>query len=233
MASRKAVKNGPIVVSVYVYLSYYQCSRHGLKYSRDAAVAGRLCYNGAMTEVDKHRLPTRLLWVDLEMTGLRAETDVILEVAAIVTDFNFNEIARYESGIQCERELLKRLLDENPWYNDYPENKAHFLSLAGQGKDGATVENELIDFVREHFGDEPAVLAGNSIHNDRNFIRYWWPAFDRTLHYRMLDVSAWKVWLQGAHGVEYEKTDTHRAFDDIQESIAELQYYLEWFRQKE
>lgn len=193
---------------------------------------GRLCYNGAMTEVDKKRLPTKLLWVDLEMTGLRPETDVILEVAAIVTDFNFKEIARYESSVQCDRELLERLLDENPWYTNYPENKAYFLSLAGQGKDSTTVENELVSFVHEHFGDEPAVLAGNSIHNDRNFIRHWWPAFDRTLHYRMLDVSAWKVWMQGTHGIEFEKTDTHRAFDDIQESIAELRYYLEWFHQK-
>ena len=166
------------------------------------------------------------------MTGLRPEADVILEVAVIVTDFALNETARYESGVRCERELLEHLMDENPWYNEFPENKAHFLSLAGQGKDLEVVEEELIAFVREHFGDEPAVLAGNSIHNDRNFIKHWWPAFDATLHYRMLDVSAWKVWMQGAYGVEFEKTDTHRALGDIRESIAELQYYLDWLQQR-
>ena len=185
-----------------------------------------------MSEIQKGMLPTKLLWVDLEMTGLRPETDVILEIAIVVTDFRFNEIARYESAVNQPGELLQRLLDENEWYAQYPENKAHFLSLAGQGKDSAVVEAELVAFVHEHFGEEPAVLAGNSIHNDRNFIRYWWPAFDATLHYRMLDVSSWKVFMQGAHGVEYQKSDSHRAADDIAESIAELQCYLDWFSKK-
>lgn len=184
-----------------------------------------------MTEAEKKRLPTRLLWVDLEMTGLRPETDVILEVAVIVTDFALNEVARYESGVKYGQELLERLMNENPWYNDFPENKAHFLSRAGQGDELESIEQELVAFVHEHFGDEPAVLAGNSIHNDRNFIKHWWPEFDHTLHYRMLDVSAWKVWMQGAYGVEFEKTDTHRALGDIRESIAELRYYLDWLRQ--
>lgn len=182
-----------------------------------------------MSEIQKGIIPTRLLWVDLEMTGLRPEADVILEVAVVVTDFQFNEIARYESGINQPIELIQRLLDENEWYANYPENKAHFLSLAGQGKESAVVESELVAFVGEYFGGEPAVLAGNSIHNDRNFIRHWWPAFDATLHYRMLDVSSWKVFMQGAHGVEYQKSDSHRAADDIAESIAELRYYIQWF----
>jgi oligoribonuclease len=186
-----------------------------------------------MSDIPKGILPTRLLWVDLEMTGLRPETDIILEVAAVVTDFQFNEIARYESEVNYAPELVGRLLDENPWYADYPENKAHFLALAGQGKDPAAVEAELTAFTKEHFGDEPAVLAGNSIHNDRNFIRHWWPAFDETLHYRMLDVSAWKVWMQGAYSIEYQKSEAHRASGDIAESIAELQYYLDWFAKKE
>lgn len=186
-----------------------------------------------MSDIPKGLIPTKLLWVDLEMTGLRPETDIILEVAIVVTDFAFNEIARFERGVKHPVDLLARLLDENPWYSEYPENKAHFLEMAGQGEDSATVEAELVAFVKEHFGDEPAVLAGNSIHNDRNFIRHWWPAFDATLHYRMLDVSAWKVFMQGAHRLEYQKSDSHRAADDIAESIAELRYYLDWFAAKE
>lgn len=185
-----------------------------------------------MSDIQKGMVPTKLLWVDLEMTGLRPETDVILEVAVVVTDFQFNEIARYESGVNHPHETLQRLLDENDWYAKYPENKAHFLALADKGSDTAAVEAELVAFIRQHFGDEPAVLAGNSIHNDRNFIKYWWPTFDATLHYRMLDVSAWKVFMQGAYGVEYQKSDSHRAADDIAESIAELRYYLDWFSKK-
>ena len=73
----------------------------------------------------------------------------------------------------------------------------------------------------------------NSIHSDSKFIHRWWPALDLKLHYRMLDVSAWKVLMQGKFGVEYEKKEVHRAFDDIQASIAELQYYLEWFKREQ
>lgn len=186
-----------------------------------------------MSDILKGMVPTKLLWVDLEMTGLRPETDVILEIAVVVTDFQFKEIARYESNVNHPHETLQQLLDENDWYTQYPENKAHFLALADQGNESETVEAELVDFIRQHFGNEPAVLAGNSIHNDRNFIKYWWPKLDATLHYRMLDVSAWKVFMQGAYGVEYQKSDSHRAADDIAESIAELQYYLEWFSKKQ
>ena len=89
------------------------------------------------------------------------------------------------------------------------------------------MENDLIALVEEHFGGEPAILAGNSIHNDRKFIERWWPGFDLRLHYRMLDVSSFKIWMQGKNHMEYTKKDVHRAFDDIQASIAELQYYLE------
>jgi oligoribonuclease len=77
------------------------------------------------------------------------------------------------------------------------------------------------------------VLAGNSIHNDRKFIERWWPGLDLKLHYRMLDVSSLKIFMQGRHGVEFEKREVHRAFDDIQASIAELQYYLEWLQKHE
>jgi oligoribonuclease len=80
------------------------------------------------------------------------------------------------------------------------------------------------------FGDEPAVLAGNSIHNDRIFIKKWWPEVEALLHYRMLDVTTLKIIMQGKYGYEFEKNDAHRAFDDIQASIAELQHYLEKLR---
>ena len=73
---------------------------------------------------------------------------------------------------------------------------------------------------------EPALLAGNSIHMDRQFIRHWWPNVEKRLHYRMLDVSAWKVVMIGKYGIEYEKLEKHRALDDIRESIDELEFYL-------
>jgi oligoribonuclease len=102
--------------------------------------------------------------------------------------------------------------------------------VRSEGKPEADVVHELVGFIQAQFGDEPAVLAGNSIHNDRNFIKRWWPEVEQLLHYRMLDVSAFKIVMQGKFAVQFEKNDAHRAFDDIQASIAELQYYLEWFR---
>lgn len=181
--------------------------------------------------IDKKAVPTKLLWVDLEMTGLDSQEDVILEIAAEVTDFNFKTLASYEACVQQPRDLMIERMQKNIWWKDYPENRDEFLRRCEDGKPSGQVEQELIDLVSEHFGNEPAVLAGNSIHNDRNFIKYWWPALDLKLHYRMLDVSAWKVFMQGRYGVEFEKKEVHRAFDDIQASIAELQHYLEWFNQ--
>lgn len=183
---------------------------------------------GAM--IDKKAVPTKLLWVDLEMTGLDAEQDVILEVAAEITDFDFKTLASYEACVSQPRELMVERMQKNIWWKDYPENRDEFLQRCASGKPSEQVEQELIALVEEYFGGEPAVLAGNSIHNDRNFIKYWWPQLDLKLHYRMLDVSAWKVLMQAKYDVQFEKKEVHRAFDDIQASIAELQHYLGWFR---
>jgi oligoribonuclease len=180
--------------------------------------------------IDKHALPTKLLWVDLEMTGLDPEQDVILEIAAEITDFSFNKIASYESRVRQQRPTVLERMQKNNWWNDYPENRDEFISSLESGKASSVVEQELIQLIEKHFSHEPAVLAGNSIHNDRGFIRHWWPALDLKLHYRMLDVSAFKVLMQGKYDVVFEKKEVHRAFDDIQASIAELQYYLQWFQ---
>lgn len=179
---------------------------------------------------DKSPAPTKLLWVDLEMTGLDPSKDVILEVAAEITDFNFKTLDTYEARIKQSRDTVVARMQANIWWRDYPDNRDEFLNKLDDGKPQSQVEQELIALVQKHFADEPAVLAGNSIHNDRNFIKYWMPALDLKLHYRMLDVSSWKIVMQSKHGVTFEKKEIHRAFDDIQASIAELQHYLEWFK---
>ena len=181
--------------------------------------------------IDKKAVPTKLLWVDLEMTGLEPTGDVILEVAAEVTDFEFKTLASYEALVQHPKQLVvDRMQKSHDWWSQYPENRDDFMRKLDQGKPSQQVEQELIALVEEHFKSEPAVLAGNSIHNDRNFIKQWWPELDLKLHYRMLDVSAVKILMQGKYGVDFEKKGAHRAFDDIQASIAELQHYLEWFK---
>lgn len=171
--------------------------------------------------------PTKLLWVDLEMTGLDSSKDVILEIAAEVTDFTFKTLASYEALIKHPDHILDNM---NEWSQNQHNASGLTERARSAGRPEEEVKHELVGFIKAQFGDEPAILAGNSIHNDRLFITKWWPEVDALLHYRMLDVSSFKILMRGKFDVEYEKKDAHRAFDDIQASIAELQYYLDWLK---
>jgi oligoribonuclease len=175
-------------------------------------------------------VPTKYLWIDLEMTGLIPEEDVILEVAAEVTDVNLETLDSYEARVGSDKDKVVQRINANPWWKDFPENRDDFINNLNTAKKLAAVEKELIELVEHNFGKEPAVLAGNSIHSDRAFIRQWMPELELRLHYRMLDVTSWKLVMETKYGVEFEKPEVHRAYEDIQASIAELQYYLEWFR---
>ncbi len=180
---------------------------------------------------DKNKIPTKLLWVDLEMTGLDPKEDVLLEVAAEITDFNLKTLESYESTIKQDRQKVVTRMQKNIWWKEFPANRDQFIKNLEKGKALKEVEQELIALVEKHFDGDLAILAGNSIHNDRLFIKQWMPALDLKLHYRMLDVSSWKIFMMGRYNVVFEKPDVHRAFDDIQGSIAELQYYLDWFKE--
>jgi oligoribonuclease len=176
-------------------------------------------------------MPTKLLWVDLEMTGLNSKEDVLLEVGVEITDFAFKTLATYEARIRQDKNIVVQRMQANIWWRDFPQNRDDFVNNLDKGKSLAQVEQELIELVDKHFSSELAVLAGNSIYNDRLFIKQWMPTLDLKLHYRMLDVSSFKVLMQGKFGHVFQKDNNHRAFDDIQASIAELQDYLEFFKQ--
>jgi len=169
---------------------------------------------------NRNKLPTKLFWVDLEMTGLDPEVDKIIEVGVIVTDFDFNELDTYEAVIKQDLDALT--LD--PWIT---ENLADLLKQVPNGKDEQEVISDLIELIDKNFDENPVILAGNSIHQDRRFIRKWWPKFDERLHYRMLDVSSFKVWMMGKQGVVFHKPEQHRALEDIRGSIQELKQYTE------
>ena len=94
------------------------------------------------------------------------------------------------------------------------------------GLKSPAVEKELLEFIEKYFGEE-VILAGNSIHQDRRFIRKEWKKLDKRLHYRMFDVSAWKVYFENAMKIKFTKRDMHRALDDIEGSIEEIKCYLE------
>lgn len=179
--------------------------------------------------IDKNAIPTKLLWMDLEFTDFDYPNACVLEVSAEVTDFNFKTLASYEARIKNDPEKLVKRFALNTFWQDYPHNRDNFLEHNDQAKLSMQVEQELIEFVTTNFGAEPAILAGNSIYSDRSVIKAHWPQFDLKLHYRMLDVSSFKTLMRGKYGVEFDKDSTHRAYEDVQASIAELQYYLDWF----
>ena len=171
--------------------------------------------------------PKTLLWVDLEMTGLDPAKDRIVEAAAIITDWDFKELARLDSGVGQDEAEVRALFGANPWAMARPDNTEELIKLSVQSSSERDVEQQMIALIdRFAAKDEPVLLAGNSIHCDRGFIKQWWPNLDKRLHYRMLDVSAWKVVMLGKYGMEFPKKETHRALDDIRESIDELKFYL-------
>lgn len=172
-----------------------------------------------------------MLWVDLEMTGLDPEVHRILEIGAFVTDFSLTQLpgTEFHALVAQPEEILASASDV---VKQMDARNGLFAQIRAEGRPETEVQQAFADFIREHFPDEQAVLAGNSIHQDRRFIRRWWPDADALLHYRMLDVSSFKVYMQGRYGLDFMKQETHRALDDIRESIAELEYYVQWLQQE-
>ncbi len=164
------------------------------------------------------------------MTGLDPVQDRILEVAAIATDWDFKEIATYEAAKKVGPSLVSKRMKAAPeFWDKFPEVRDALVAQnnSAAAKNGRTVENELLEFIDKHFDtDERVLLAGNSIHQDRKFIENEWTRLNDRLHYRMCDVSAWKVVFDGKYGKKFAKPENHRALDDIRGSIMELKYYL-------
>lgn len=179
-----------------------------------------------MINLKKYIKPQKFIWIDLEMTGLDPVNCKITEVGVIITDVNFNELETYEAVVHQPAKVLE---SADKWVKD---NMQTVLKESAKAKkNDAQVEKEVLALLEKHF-DEHAVLAGNSIHQDRRFIRQWWPNLEEKLHYRMLDVSAWKVYMIAKYDVEFKKPNEHRALSDIRGSIEELKSYLNFFEDK-
>lgn len=179
----------------------------------------------------RNKKQKHILWIDLEMTGLEPTKDRILEVGLIITDWDLKEIATYEAAVKVNSRLIEQRMYKGPaadFWNSIPKTRdALIVQNKEQGRPVRTIENELLELLDVYFEkDTPVILAGNSIHMDRRFIEHEWKRLNARLHYRMLDVSAWKVVFEGKCGKKFAKREAHRALDDIRGSIEELTYYL-------
>lgn len=174
--------------------------------------------------------PQNLIWIDLEMTGLEPEHDVIIEMATIVTDSDLNILATGPVIAVHQSDALLAGMDE---WNTRTHGESGLTQRARDSKiSAAEAEAQTIAFLEQWVPKGKSPICGNSIGQDRRFLCRYMPTLEAFFHYRNLDVSTLKIlaerWApQIKEG--FQKKGTHQALDDIRESIAELQYYREHF----
>lgn len=169
----------------------------------------------------------KLLWIDMEMTGLDVSKEVIIEVAVIVTDYDFNVLETYETVVNQPQTYL----DEMDDWNKEHHSKSGLIAKIPRGKTPDQVEEDLLNLIRRHWPkiekkEDMPLMAGNSIMQDRLFLNKYFAKVASLIHYRMLDVTSWKILYNEKFGLKYEKKNSHRALDDIRESIEEMKFYL-------
>jgi len=169
------------------------------------------------------------VWIDCEMTGLDLERDALIEVAALVTDFDLNVLG---DGIDIVINPPAAAIEQMDDFVRTMHTKSGLLDELAGGTTLADAEAQVLAYVREHCpeGSRPP-LAGNTVATDRSFLARDMVALEGFLHYRIVDVSSIKElarrWFPKAYFAAPEKGGNHRALADIQESIEELRYYRE------
>ncbi|WP_224278854.1 oligoribonuclease [Nocardioides lacusdianchii] len=171
----------------------------------------------------------RLVWIDCEMTGLDLGADALIEVAALVTDFELNVLGE---GVDVIIKPSQEALDQMVEFVQSMHEKSGLLEELASGTTLAEAEEQVLAYIKEHCpdGSRPP-LAGNTVATDRAFLARDMPGLESFLHYRIVDVSSIKElsrrWYPRAYFSAPTKRGNHRALADIQESIEELRYYRE------
>lgn len=169
----------------------------------------------------------RLVWIDCEMTGLDPDHDVLIEVAALITDADLNVLGEgVDVVVKPEPEALAGMSK----FVREMHTSSGLLAELDDGLDLQTAEQRVLEYVKAWVPESGvAPLAGNSVHADKAFLRLGMPALTKHLHYRLIDVSTLKElarrWNPAVLDSAPEKTGNHRALGDIQDSIAELRHY--------
>jgi len=165
----------------------------------------------------------RFCWIDLEMTGLDPDIDRILEAGVIITDKFLEPVYEWETAVYQSPDVLESM---NDWCKHH-HGESGLLGRVPEGMSEEDLDRTLCEIAIKHFKKKnPVIICGNSIAQDRKFIDKYLPNFAERLHYRMLDVSSFKIVFREMLGREFKKANSHRALDDIRESIAELKYYM-------
>lgn len=171
-----------------------------------------------------------LIWIDLEMTGLRPEADDILEVATLVTDSDLKVLA--EGPVLAIHQPDAVLAGMDEWNRTQHARSGLVGRVRASQITAAEAEAETLAFLRQHVTEGASPMCGNSVCQDRRFLYRLMPRLEAYFHYRNLDVSTLKVLAQRwapAVFAGVQKRETHQALDDIRESLAELQHYRRHF----
>ncbi len=169
-----------------------------------------------------------LAWMDLEMTGLEPDKHVIVEIATLITDDELRVIAEGpDLVIHADEEALSRMGD---FVTAMHTQSGLLEAIRVSTTTIAEAERATLEFLRQHIPEARTVpLSGNSIGTDRRFLQEYMPDLEAHFHYRNVDVSTLKElakrWYPDRVGARGEKATTHRALDDIRESISELAFY--------
>ncbi len=174
--------------------------------------------------------PDNLIWIDLEMTGLDTDRDLIIEIATVVTDSNLNILA--EGPVLAIHQSDEVLNAMDKW-NTNQHGKSGLIDRVRRSTiDERDAERQTLEFLRQWVPEKASPMCGNSICQDRRFLHRCMPELERYFHYRHIDVSTLKE-LAKRWSPEilpgFTKQSTHLALDDIKDSIAELRYYREHF----
>lgn len=168
-----------------------------------------------------------LVWIDMEMSGLDVTRERVLELAVLVTDGDLREVAEGPELVLHQSDEVLGAMDA--WNTEHHGASGLVDAVRASRVDEAQAERLVLDFLRAHCVERSAPLAGNSVWNDRLFLRRWLPRVDAYLHYRIVDVSSVKElvrrWQPEVFARLPQKREAHRALGDIRESIAELAFY--------
>ncbi|XP_024117544.1 oligoribonuclease, mitochondrial [Oryzias melastigma] len=198
------------------------CPRHA-----GLSLVSRLSFVSGRVVMSSSEMSQRMVWVDLEMTGLDIEKDQIIEMACIITDSDLNILAEGPNLIINQPD---QLLDEmSDWCKEH-HGKSGLTQAVRESKISLQqAEYEFLSFIRQHTPPGQCPIAGNSVHADKKFLEKYMPQLMHHFHYRIIDVSTIKELCRRWFPEEYKlvpyKKASHRALDDIQESIKELKFY--------